>query len=190
MTKALARADDAGPLADHVTIALSQDAADSAGGRIFFSGASRSLVEEDEITLTSVGVDIGSATAHMMISRITLERMDTRYVVAEREVLFQSDILLTPYLPDGDIDAAKLGEFFDSCFAASNIERSAVDTGALILTGVAVRRRNARAIGTLFAAEAGKFVSVSAGGSFRDADGRAWIRGCGGVVARACGAEH
>ena len=89
MTKALARADDAGPLADHVTIALSQDAADSAGGCIFFSGASRSLVEEDEITLTSVGVDIGSATAHMMISRITLERMDTRYVVAEREVLFQ-----------------------------------------------------------------------------------------------------
>lgn len=164
MTKALARADEAGPLAaDHVTGASSQDAAESAGGRIFFSGASRSLVEEDEIKLTSVGVDIGSATAHMMISRITLERMDTRYVVAEREVLFQSDILLTPYLPDGDIDAAKLGAFFDSCFAKSNIERSAVDTGALILTGVAVRRRNARAIGTLFAAEAGKFVSVSAG---------------------------
>lgn len=37
--------------------------------------------------------------------------------------------------------------------------------GALILTGVAVRRRNARAIGELFAAEAGKFVSVSAGDS-------------------------
>src|SRR5262249_9055378 len=35
--------------------------------------------------------------------------------------------------------------------------------GALILTGVAVRRRNARAIGELFAAQAGKFVSVSAG---------------------------
>ena len=60
MTKALARADEAGPLAaDHVTIALPQDATESAGGRIFFSGASRSLVEEDEITLTSVGVDIG-----------------------------------------------------------------------------------------------------------------------------------
>jgi ethanolamine utilization protein EutA len=33
----------------------------------------------------------------------------------------------------------------------------------LILTGVAVRRRNARAIGELFAQEAGKFVAVSAG---------------------------
>jgi ethanolamine utilization protein EutA len=38
-----------------------------------------------------------------------------------------------------------------------------VDTGALILTGVAVRRRNARAIADLFAEEAGKFVAVSAG---------------------------
>jgi ethanolamine utilization protein EutA len=38
-----------------------------------------------------------------------------------------------------------------------------VDTGALILTGVAVRRRNARAIAELFAEEAGKFVAVSAG---------------------------
>ena len=37
---------------------------ETAGGRIFFSGASRALVEEDEIQLTSVGVDIGSSTAH------------------------------------------------------------------------------------------------------------------------------
>ena len=41
--------------------------------------------------------------------------------------------------------------------------RPEVDTGALILTGVAVRRRNARAIAELFAEEAGKFVAVSAG---------------------------
>lgn len=133
------------------------------GGRIFFSGASRSLVEEDEITLTSVGIDIGSSTAHLMQSRITLERLDTRYVVADREVLFTSDILLTPYLPNGDIDADALGGFIDDAFEASGIGRDAVDTGALILTGVAVRRRNARAIGTLFAADAGKFVAVSAG---------------------------
>ncbi|MBE9557062.1 MAG: ethanolamine ammonia-lyase reactivating factor EutA [Proteobacteria bacterium] len=38
-----------------------------------------------------------------------------------------------------------------------------IDTGALILIGVAVRRANARTIGELFSAQAGKFVSVSAG---------------------------
>ncbi len=45
----------------------------------------------------------------------------------------------------------------------AQIDPLAIDTGALILTGVAVRRSNARAIGDLFAAQAGKFVSVSAG---------------------------
>lgn len=133
------------------------------GGRIFFSGASRALVAEDEIRLTSVGIDIGSSTAHLMLSRITLERLDTRYVVAERATLYASEIWLTPYLPGGDIDAAALGRHIDAAFAASGVPREAVDTGALILTGVAVRRRNARAIGTLFARDAGKFVAVSAG---------------------------
>ncbi len=133
------------------------------GGGVFFSGADRSLLEEDEIRLTSVGIDIGSATSHMLLSEIVLERLDTRYVVAARDSLHSSDILLTPYRRDGDIDAVALGAFFDAEFARAGIPRDAIDTGALILTGVAVRRRNARAIGTIFAAEAGRFVSLSAG---------------------------
>jgi len=135
------------------------------GGRIFFSGADRSLVEEDEIRLISIGVDIGSSTAHLMFSRITLERLDTRYIVSNREVIYASDIFLTPYADNHDIDTEKLSDFIDSEYAKSGVKREDVDTGALILTGVAVRRRNARAIGELFAGEAGKFVSVSAGDS-------------------------
>ncbi len=133
------------------------------GGRIFFSSAGRSLEGEDEIRLTSVGVDIGSSTSHLVFSRLLLERLDNRYVVTEREVFHESDVLLTPYAADMTIDAAKLGAFVEAQYKAANIEPEAIDTGALILTGVAVRRRNARAIGELFAAQAGKFVSVSAG---------------------------
>ncbi len=155
-----------------------------AGGRIFFSGASRSLVEEDEIQLTSVGVDIGSSTAHLMFSRITLERLDTRYVVADREVLYASEILLTPYRQDGDIDTEVLAAFIDHEYAKSGVSRDEVDSGALILTGVAVRRRNARAIGELFAAEAGKFVSVSAGDSLETVMA---ANGSGAVAASASG---
>jgi len=36
------------------------------GGRIFFSSTGRSLVEEDEIVVLSVGVDIGSSTSHLV----------------------------------------------------------------------------------------------------------------------------
>jgi ethanolamine utilization protein EutA len=134
------------------------------GGRIFFSSVRRSLEEEDEIELTSVGVDIGSSTSHLAFSHLTLERLDNRYVVASREILFESEVLLTPYAAeDATIDAGALGTFVARQYALAGIEPDSVDTGALILTGVAVRRANARAIGELFAAQAGRFVAVSAG---------------------------
>ena len=133
------------------------------GGRVFFSNTSRSLIDEDEIELTSVGIDIGSSTSHLLFSKIVLERFDARYLVVERSILHQSDVLLTPYRHGEDIDAAALGEFIAGEYQAAKLTPEAVDTGALILTGVALRRKNARAIGDLFSAEAGKFVAVSAG---------------------------
>ncbi|MBT8409755.1 MAG: ethanolamine ammonia-lyase reactivating factor EutA [Alphaproteobacteria bacterium] len=133
------------------------------GGRIHFSGAGRALIEEDQIELTSVGVDIGSSTSHLLVSRITLERLDTQYVVTGREVTFASDILLTPYAEEDTIDADALGAFIERQYQSAGITPADIDTGALILTGVAARRSNAWAIGEIFAAEAGKFVSVSAG---------------------------
>jgi ethanolamine utilization protein EutA len=136
---------------------------DEAGGRVFFSHVRRSLEEEDEIRLVSVGVDIGSSTSHLVFSRIVLERLDSRYVVSEREVLYESDVLLTPYAEDLSIDAAALGSFIARQYTLAGIDPEGIDTGALILTGVAVRRSNARAIGDLFSAQAGKFVAVSAG---------------------------
>ncbi|HEY5550812.1 MAG TPA: ethanolamine ammonia-lyase reactivating factor EutA, partial [Opitutaceae bacterium] len=136
---------------------------EEAGGRVFFSNVRRSLEIEDEIRLASVGVDIGSSTSHLVFSRLVLERLDNRYIVSERKVVYESQILLTPYSDDTTIDARSLGAFIDRQYELAGLDPKAIDTGALILTGVAVRRGNARAIGDLFASQAGKFVSVSAG---------------------------
>ena len=136
---------------------------EAAGGRVFFSSTGRSLVDEDEIVVLSVGVDIGSSTSHLVFSRIVLERLDSRYVVSTRETFYQSDILLTPYSAEETIDADALGAFIERQYKDANVEPNEIDTGALILTGVAVRRRNARKIGELFAHQAGKMVAVSAG---------------------------
>jgi ethanolamine utilization protein EutA len=133
------------------------------GGRIFFSNVGRSMELEDEIRLVSVGIDIGSSTSHLAFSRIVLERLDTRYMVVERTLLFQSEVLLTPYSSDDSIDADALGAFIAEQYATADIRSEDIDTGALILTGVAVRRSNARAIGEIFSAQTGKFVVVSAG---------------------------
>src|SRR5260370_21821935 len=81
------------------------------GGRIFFSSTGRSLVEEDEIVVLSVGVDIGSSTSHLVFSPIVLERLDSRYVVSAREAFYQSDILLPPYSAAEEIVAQALGAF-------------------------------------------------------------------------------
>jgi len=137
--------------------------ASEAGGRIFFSNTGRTLVEEDEICLLSVGVDIGSSTSQLVFSRIVLERLDARYVVSERETFHRSDILLTPYAGAETIDADALGAFIAREYQDAAVDRDEIDTGALILTGVALNRRNARRIGELFAREAGKLVAVSAG---------------------------
>jgi len=136
-----------------------------AGGRIFFSSTGRTLEDDDQICVLSVGVDIGSSTSHLVFSRIVLERLDSRYVVTERESFYGSDILLTPYSAEETIDAEALGAFIRREYADAKVDPDEIDTGALILTGVAVRRRNARAIGELFAREAGKLVAVSAGDS-------------------------
>ena len=136
---------------------------ESAGGRIFFSSTGRSLVDEDEIVVLSVGVDIGSSTSHLVFSRIVLERLDSRYVVTTRETFYEFDILLTPYSAEETIDAEALGAFIERQYKDAKVDPDEIDTGALILTGVAVRRRNARKIGELFARQAGKMVAVSAG---------------------------
>jgi ethanolamine utilization protein EutA len=117
------------------------------GGRIFFSSTGRTFGEEDELCVLSVGVDIGSSTSHLVFSRIVLERLDSRYVVTERESFYQSDILLTPYSAEETIDAEALGAFLERQYKEAKVDPDEIDTGALILTGVAVRRRNARAIG-------------------------------------------
>ncbi|HEX4410796.1 MAG TPA: ethanolamine ammonia-lyase reactivating factor EutA [Xanthobacteraceae bacterium] len=135
------------------------------GGRIFFSNTGRTFGEEDELCVLSVGVDIGSSTSHLVFSRIVLERLDARYVVTERESFYQSDILLTPYASEDEIDAVALGAFIERQYKDGKIDPDEIDTGALILTGVAVRRSNAQRIGELFARQAGRLVAVSAGDS-------------------------
>src|SRR5690348_10057172 len=58
----------------------------------------------DNIELTTVGIDVGSSTSHLMFSKLHLQRLgqylSSRYVVVNRETLHRSPILLTPYRAD------------------------------------------------------------------------------------------
>lgn len=121
----------------------------------------------DNVEFTTVGVDVGSSTSHLMFAKVHLQRLaealSSRFVVVGREILWRSPILLTPYRADYTIDADELGLFIDNAYTSAGVERADIDSGAVILTGEALKRTNARAIADLFAAESGKFVCASAG---------------------------
>jgi ethanolamine utilization protein EutA len=121
----------------------------------------------DNVEFTTVGIDVGSSTSHLMFSRVHLRRrknhLSSRYVVINREVIWSSPVRFTPFLDDETIDAQALGQYFNEAYEAAGIQRQDVDTGAIILTGEAVKRRNAKAIAELFSEEGGKFVCATAG---------------------------
>jgi ethanolamine utilization protein EutA len=127
----------------------------------------RAIWEQDTLELTTVGIDIGSSTTHLLFARVTLTRqslgLSSRFVVIDRQVIWRSPIMLTPFLPDGLIDAGAIEHFVHHAYHDAGLRRSDVDSGAVILTGEAIKRRNARAINELFAAESGKFVCATAG---------------------------
>ena len=129
--------------------------------------AARAIWQAENVELTTVGIDIGSSTSHLMFARVHLQRktqmLSSEFVVVGREILWRSPILFTPFLPDFTIDAAELGRFIAAAYAEAGIAPERIDSGAVILTGEAIKRRNAEAIARLFAAQAGRLVCASAG---------------------------
>jgi ethanolamine utilization protein EutA len=121
----------------------------------------------ERITLNSVGIDIGSSTSHLIFSRLTLRRqgiaLSSRFVVINREIIHESPILLTPYIDKTTIDTDQLDEFIHDSYRNAGLTPDDIDTGAIIVTGEAAKKKNAEAIAALFSTQAGKFVCATAG---------------------------
>jgi ethanolamine utilization protein EutA len=118
-------------------------------------------------TLKSVGIDIGSSTSHLVFSRLTLRRqgasLSGRFKVTERQVLFRSKIMLTPYLSGTLIDLEQVQHFIANAYREARLQPDDIDTGAVIITGEALKKENAQPIVEYFAQYAGKFICAAAG---------------------------
>ncbi|MBO0823853.1 MAG: ethanolamine ammonia-lyase reactivating factor EutA [Actinobacteria bacterium] len=129
--------------------------------------ASNPIWQQENVKLRSVGIDIGSSGTQIVFSDLKLHRsgagLATRFVVAERRLVFQSPVVFTPYRQDGPIDAVAIGAIVDDAYAAGRVKPGEIDTGAVILTGEALRRENAEAIAHVIAQRAGDFVCAAAG---------------------------
>ena len=122
---------------------------------------------QDNVALTTVGIDIGSSGTQVIFSTVHLRRLaedlTSRYYVVSRDTLFQSQIALTPYQSDERIDDAVLGAIIVDAYGAAGFAPDRIDTGVVILTGEALRRENAQAIAAIFAEKGGEFVTATAG---------------------------
>jgi ethanolamine utilization protein EutA len=126
-----------------------------------------SLWLQDHIQLVSVGIDIGSSGTQVIFSRVYMRRMGealtSRYYVVKRETLHQSPVVLTPYQSEERIDERAVGDIIDKAYEEAGIHPDNIDTGAVILTGEALRRDNAKAIADVLAEMGGEFVCATAG---------------------------
>jgi ethanolamine utilization protein EutA len=138
---------------------------DDVGGE--YDPTASSLWAQDNIELVSVGIDIGSAGTQVIFSRVQLRRLaeelTSRYFVVKRDTVYQSPVALTPYISEERIDDKAVGGIIDTAYQSAGLHPDDIDTGAVILTGEALRRENAKAIAEVLAEVGGEFVCATAG---------------------------
>src|SRR5580698_10767075 len=147
------------------------------------------LWRQDNVSLTTVGIDIGSSGTQLIFSRVNLRRLaedlTSRYYVVSRETLFQSPVALTPYQSEERIDDQKLGDIIDDAYVAAGLSPDNIDTGVVILTGEALRRENAQGIAKILSEQGGEFVTATAGHHME-----AMLAAYGSGAARVSSDEH
>lgn len=119
-------------------------------------------------SLLSVGIDIGTTTTQLILSRLTLEDRGGPFAVpkvgiAQREVVYRSEIHFTPLLNPTTIDAQGVRDIVAEEYRRAGIGPGDVDTGAVIITGETARKENSKKVLEALAAFAGDFVVAAAG---------------------------
>ena len=118
--------------------------------------------------LLSVGLDVGTTSTQMVVSRLTVENQASAFSVPDmeirqRELLYQSPVYFTPLLEGNRMDAAALRRLVEQEYEKAGITRQMVDTGAVIVTGESSRTENAAAVMEALSDLAGHFVVAAAG---------------------------
>jgi ethanolamine utilization protein EutA len=122
----------------------------------------------DSRSLLSVGIDVGTTTTQIVFSRLSLTDVARpgqipRINITGREVIYQSPIVFTPLKDYETVDADRLNEIVRREYAAAGADPAQVETGAVIITGEAAKKKNADEILRALAGLAGEFVVSVAG---------------------------
>ena len=119
-------------------------------------------------SLLSLGLDVGTTSTQMVLSRLTVENKASPFAVpsleiVDREVIYRSKVHFTPLIQDKLVDGEALKELLRREYDLAGIRPEQVDTGALIITGETSRKENASTAARALAEFAGEFVVTTAG---------------------------
>ena len=118
--------------------------------------------------ILSVGIDIGTSTTQLIFSKIYIENRGSAFTAPQikiigKEVVYRSEIYITPLENETKIDAKKIKEIIESEYKKANIQYKDVSTGAVIITGDTARKENAKEVLQILSGMAGDFVVATAG---------------------------
>ena len=119
-------------------------------------------------SLLSVGLDVGTTTTQMILSKLTVENRASGFSVPEmeiagREILYRAPVQFTPLSGPDLVDGDALRKLLQAQYDAAGIRREDVDTGAVIITGETSRKENAGTVLKALSSFAGEFVVATAG---------------------------
>ena len=115
------------------------------------------------LQLVSLGVDVGSSTTHLRLSRVDLVWTGKRYLPVGWTLLHESPIWRTPMRDQTRIDSAQVRRLVEEELQHAIPQPGRIDIGSVLLTGLALARHNARALAEALARQCGDFIAVCAG---------------------------
>lgn len=119
-------------------------------------------------TVLSVGIDLGTSTTQMIISKLHIQNMASaftipRITITDKEVIFRSEIMFTPILENNLIDVDQIKNFVARQYQAAGITKEEIQIGAVIITGETARKENSSNVLAALSGYAGDFVVATAG---------------------------
>lgn len=119
-------------------------------------------------TLMSAGIDIGTSTTKLVISRFSLMNVAggthvPRIEIIDKEVLYRSPIFRTPLISQTIIDIEKIEQLVQQEYEKAGVLSHQIQTGAVIITGETATKKNAEEMVHHLSDVAGEFLVATAG---------------------------
>ena len=122
----------------------------------------------DKTAMLRVGIDVGPSTTQVVFSKLQMDNAGgyfsvPRVAIVDKEVVYKSEVYMTPLKTDVLIDTDALRDIVAAEFRKAGYRPEDTDSGAVIITGESARKENSDAVLKSLSDFAGDFVVSAAG---------------------------